>query len=191
MYALSAAFEPAREDPRRFQVYRLNHGRRKTTTGEAWYGLGFGLVLGFQDNWTKHVCSIFSTRKTAPSPGDHVFQQTTAIYKLGRAIIRAHAKTEFHEDCNKSVTFGEITSNSAQNLSSNVHEDCTINVTFSVQTAPRPVGHVFQLFKLGRNKCSNQLHEDRAINVASRLLTKKILSVDVTHHSHDSHHMGD
>ncbi|KAH3721509.1 hypothetical protein DPMN_064438 [Dreissena polymorpha] len=63
------------------------------------------------------------------------------------------------------------------------HGDWTINVTENVnmKNAPPPGGHVFKLtatiFKLvrdiiGRN-CLTKYHDDRTINVASRVLQRK------------------
>ncbi|KAH3854387.1 hypothetical protein DPMN_096928 [Dreissena polymorpha] len=112
----------------------------------------------FHEDWTINVTSRVLTRKTAPSPGGHIFQQTEPIFKpnrnskLSRAIIR-------------------------KNVLNNSHVDLAINVTAIVltrKTAPPLGGHVFQRTGIFSN--SDELSIEIkywTVNVTSRVLTRK------------------
>ncbi|KAH3696598.1 hypothetical protein DPMN_084074 [Dreissena polymorpha] len=120
----------------------------------------------FHDDTTKHVSSRLLTKKTAPSPGGHAFRQTTTIYKLCRAIIRAHALTKFHEDWIKIVTFGEITANIAPDSGSRKPKPLFAGTTARALLTMFLNGT--EPFKLDQDIIATNLikfHEDRIINM--------------------------
>ncbi|KAH3719092.1 hypothetical protein DPMN_061921 [Dreissena polymorpha] len=122
------------------------------------------------DDWAKNVTS----RKNAPPTGSHVFSPIWTIFELVRDINKTNVLTNFHVDWAKIVT----------------------SRVFTRKTAPPTGGHVFQRtgttfelnqhiiktdiltnFELDRDFIGTQLltkfHEDRTINVASRVFTNK------------------
>ncbi|KAH3856753.1 hypothetical protein DPMN_099347 [Dreissena polymorpha] len=119
--------------------------------------IGTNLLTKFHEDWKINAASRVLTRKNATPPGSHVFQPTGIIFELFQDIIGMNLLTKFHEDW-------------------------TINVASRVKNAPPLGSHVFQakvtIFKLiqdiiGTNLLSNKFYEDRKINVASRVLTRK------------------
>ncbi|KAH3797587.1 hypothetical protein DPMN_151170 [Dreissena polymorpha] len=117
------------------------------------------------------VTSRVITRKTAPPPGSHVFQQTRTIFKLIQYI--------FHEDWTINVTSRVLTRFYYTLKPYKFREDWTKNVT-SRETATPPGSHVFQptrtIFELVQDivitNVLTKLHEDWTINVTSRVLTR-------------------
>ncbi|KAH3809929.1 hypothetical protein DPMN_138311 [Dreissena polymorpha] len=101
------------------------------------------LLTIFHQDWTINVASRMLTRKNAPPPGGHVFQPTCIIFELIQDIIGMNLLTK--------------------------------------KNAPPLGSHVFQakvtIFKLIQDNSGTNLlskfHEDRKINVASRVLTRK------------------
>ncbi|KAH3701565.1 hypothetical protein DPMN_076553 [Dreissena polymorpha] len=87
-------------------------GRRKTTTGEAWYGLGlgFGLVLGPKPNpnWT-NVLTKFHEDRTRNA---FTRQRFTTESGLSHFTMRTKINilTKFHKDWMKTVTSTVYTS---------------------------------------------------------------------------------
>ncbi|KAH3773416.1 hypothetical protein DPMN_174777 [Dreissena polymorpha] len=133
--------------------------------------------------------------KCSAYPGSHVFQPTGIIFELVQDIIRMNLLPKFHEDRTINVAsrvknaqpLGSHVFQANTNLLTNFHEDWTINVASRVLTihimknAPPPVGHVYKANKtffeliqdiIGTNLLT-KFHEDRKINVASRVLTRK------------------
>ncbi|KAH3718776.1 hypothetical protein DPMN_061583 [Dreissena polymorpha] len=132
----------------------------------------------FHENWAKNVTSRVLTcfhykhiEKNAPPTGGHVFSPICTNFKLLRDINKTNVLTNFHDDWAKIVTT-------------------------TVKTAPPTGGHVFQrnrtTFELNQHiiktnilttfefdrdfigtKLLNKFHEDRTINVASRVFTNK------------------
>ncbi|KAH3740942.1 hypothetical protein DPMN_047659 [Dreissena polymorpha] len=84
-----------------------------------------------------------------PDPGGNVFQQAETIFELIQDIIKTTVLTKFHEDWTIKATF-----------------ECS-HEKFSA-----PWRKHFRTCR--RYKSSYQFHEDRTINVASRLLTRTI-----------------
>ncbi|KAH3807243.1 hypothetical protein DPMN_135578 [Dreissena polymorpha] len=140
-------------------------------------------------------------KKNTPPPGGHVCKATKTIFKLIQDIIGTNLLTKFHDDRKINVTSRMLTRKNAplpwspyiirMNLLTEFHEDRTINVASRVLTrfyyshirknAPPLGSHVFHakvtIFELiqiiiGKNLLS-KFHEDRKINVASRVLPRK------------------
>ncbi|KAH3812440.1 hypothetical protein DPMN_140872 [Dreissena polymorpha] len=150
------------------------------------------LLTIFHQDWTINVASRV-LRINAPPPGGNVFQPISIIFIL------------FHEDRKINVASRELTRKNAPPLGSHVFQakvtifdliqdiNRKINVASRVLTrknAPPPGGHIFQptgiIFKLVQDIIGMNLltkfHEDRTINVTSRVLTR-------FYHSHISSHI--
>ncbi|KAH3884038.1 hypothetical protein DPMN_008009 [Dreissena polymorpha] len=118
------------------------------------------LLTMFHEDWT--------INEKCPAPGGHVFQASESILLLFHDIIGMNLLTKFHEDWTKNVAsrvknapplgshdfqanltiFEFIQDIVESNLLIKFHEDWTINV-------------------------ASRFHDDRKINVASRVLTRK------------------
>ncbi|KAH3884581.1 hypothetical protein DPMN_008564 [Dreissena polymorpha] len=142
------------------------------------------VLTKFHENWANNVTSRVFTcchyihvpiEKNAPPTGGHVFSPIWTIFELVRDINKTNVLTNFHDDWAKIVT----------------------SRVFSRKTAPPTGGHVFQRtgttfelnqhiiktniltnsFQLDRDSIGTKLltkfHEDRTINVASRVFTNK------------------
>ncbi|KAH3812601.1 hypothetical protein DPMN_141037 [Dreissena polymorpha] len=105
--------------------------------------IGTNLLTKFHEDRKINVASRVLTRKNAGPPGGHVFQPTGIIFELVQDMI-------------------------GLNLLTNFHEDWTIKVAPRVKNVPPLGSHVFQA-----NVTIFEFHEDRKINVASRVLTRK------------------
>ncbi|KAH3693649.1 hypothetical protein DPMN_081088 [Dreissena polymorpha] len=121
----------------------------------------------FHEDRKINVASRMLTRKNAPPPGGHVFQPTDIIFELVQDIIGMNLLIKFHED----LTINVVSRVVAPHRSS--REKCP------------PLGsHVFQanvtIFQLIQDIIETNLltkfHEDRTINVASRELTRQMLT---------------
>ncbi|KAH3702262.1 hypothetical protein DPMN_077273 [Dreissena polymorpha] len=127
-----------------------------------------------------NVTSRVLTRKTAPPPCSHVFQQTRTIFKLIQDIVRKNVLTKFHEDWTINVTSRVLTRFYYTLKPYKFHDDWTKNVT-SRETATPPGSHVFQptrtIFELVQDiiikTVLTKFHEDWTINVTSRVLTRQ------------------
>ncbi|KAH3803185.1 hypothetical protein DPMN_156886 [Dreissena polymorpha] len=112
------------------------------------------------------------SRKNAPPPGSHVFQPTSMIFELVHDIIGMNLNlTKFHED-------RTITGKMPRPIGSHI----SLRPIFSPKKNALPLGsHVFQanvtIFELIQDIIETNLptefHEDRTLNVASRVLTRK------------------
>ncbi|KAH3693969.1 hypothetical protein DPMN_081408 [Dreissena polymorpha] len=137
--------------------------------------IGTHILTKFYEDRKINVTSRVLTRKNAPPPGGHVFQQTGIIFELVHNIIGMNLLTKFHED--RTINVASRVKNvpplgSHTNLLTKIHEDWTINVAsrvFTRKNAPPLGSHVFQANTNLLIKC----HEDWAINVASNVLTRK------------------
>ncbi|KAH3789971.1 hypothetical protein DPMN_168163 [Dreissena polymorpha] len=135
------------------------------------------LLTKFHEDWTKNVASRV---KNAPPLGSHVFQAKVTIFKLIQDIIGTNLLTKFHEDRKINVASRVLTRKNAPPPGGHFYEDQTINVA-SRENAPPLGSHVFQanvtIFELIQDIIKTNLltkfHEDRKINVASRVLTRK------------------
>ncbi|KAH3875515.1 hypothetical protein DPMN_038783 [Dreissena polymorpha] len=139
------------------------------------------VLTNFHDDWAKIVTSRVLTRENchyihikinAPPTGGHVFSPIWTIFELVRDINKTNVLTNFYDDWCKNW-----------------------------KTAPPTGGHVFQRtgttfelnqhiiwsniltdFELDRDfigtKLLTKLHEDRTINVASRVFTNQMWTTD-------------
>ncbi|KAH3834454.1 hypothetical protein DPMN_107780 [Dreissena polymorpha] len=123
----------------------------------------------FHEDQKINVASRVLTRKNALQPGGHVFQPTGIIFELFQDIIGMNLLTKFHEDQTINVASRVLTRFYYSQIRKNA----------------RPLGsHVFQanvtIFKLIQDIIETNLltkfHEDWTINVASRLLTRQMLT---------------
>ncbi|KAH3881192.1 hypothetical protein DPMN_005115 [Dreissena polymorpha] len=139
-------------------------------------------------------------QKNAPHLGSHFFQANLIIFELIQDIIGTNLLTKFHDDRQINVTSRVLTRKIApplwwpyiigMNLLTEFHEHRTINVASRVLTrfyyslirknAPPLGGHVIQanvtILELIQDISQTNLtifHQDRTINVASRVLTRK------------------
>ncbi|KAH3865983.1 hypothetical protein DPMN_029031 [Dreissena polymorpha] len=120
-------------------------------------------------NWTKNVTSrVFTSfhylhiEKTAPHPGGHVFPPIWTIFEL------------FHDDWAKIVTSRVFTRNTAPPPGGHLHENLASNVTSTV----------FTIRGINRTNVLTKFHEDRTINVASRVFTRQNVD-DARRTTHD------
>ncbi|KAH3887637.1 hypothetical protein DPMN_011655 [Dreissena polymorpha] len=120
----------------------------------------------FHEDRKINVASRVLTRKNALPPGGHVFQPTGIIFELFQDIIGMNLLTKFHEDWTINVASRVLTRFYYSHIRKN---------------APPLGSHVFQakvtIFDLiqdiiGKNRLS-KFHNDRKINVDSRVLTRK------------------
>ncbi|KAH3884582.1 hypothetical protein DPMN_008565 [Dreissena polymorpha] len=124
---------------------------------------GTNLLSKFHEDRKINVASRVLTRKNAPPPGGHVFQPTGIIFELFQDIIGMNLLIKFYK----------------------FYEEQTINVASRVKNAPPLGSHVFQanvtLFELIQDIIETNLltkfHEDWTINVASRELTRQMLTL--------------
>ncbi|KAH3813018.1 hypothetical protein DPMN_141466 [Dreissena polymorpha] len=131
------------------------------------------VLTKFHENWAKNVTSRVFTcfhyihiEKYAPPTGGHVFSPIWTIFELVRHINNTNVLINFHGDWAKIVTIRVLT----RFLYSHIWK-----------TSPPAGGHALNVtstvFKLDRDFIGTNLltkfHEDRTINVASRVFTNK------------------
>ncbi|KAH3705417.1 hypothetical protein DPMN_080488 [Dreissena polymorpha] len=143
------------------------------------------VLTNFHDDWGKIVTSRVFTRKTAPPPlppGSHDIQLTGA--ELNSHIKETNVLTKFHENWAKNVT-SECSHKNAPPTGGHVFspiwtilelDDWAKIVTSRVFTRKTacPLAAIFELDRdiIGTNRLT-KFHEDRTINVASRVFTNK------------------
>ncbi|KAH3691315.1 hypothetical protein DPMN_192366 [Dreissena polymorpha] len=117
--------------------------------------IGINLLTKFHEDWTMNVASRV---KNAPPLGSHVFQAKVTISTLTQDIIKTTLLRKFHDDRNINGTSRVLTKKNAPPL---FHDDRR-----KMKIAPPP----FELFQniIGMNLLT-EFHEDRTINVASRV----------------------
>ncbi|KAH3742391.1 hypothetical protein DPMN_049133 [Dreissena polymorpha] len=123
----------------------------------------------FHEDWKINVTSRVLTRKNAPPLGAHVFQPTGIIFELIQDIIGMNLLTKFYEDQTINVASRVLTRFYYSHIRKN---------------APPLGSHVFQanvtIFELIQDIIATNLltkfHEDWTINVASRELTRQMLT---------------
>ncbi|KAH3869521.1 hypothetical protein DPMN_032690 [Dreissena polymorpha] len=122
-----------------------------------------------QDISGTNLLSKVLTRKNAPPPGSHVFQPTGIIFELIQDIIGINRLTKFYEDQTINVASRVLTRFYYSHIRKNA----------------QPLGsHGFQanvtIFELIQDIIETNLlikfHEDWTINVASRELTRQMLT---------------
>ncbi|KAH3846233.1 hypothetical protein DPMN_088532 [Dreissena polymorpha] len=124
------------------------------------------LLTKFHEDLTINVASRVLTRKNAPPPGGHVCQPTGIIFELVQDIIGLNLLIKFHDDWTINVASRVLTRFYYSHIRKNAS----------------PFGsHIFQskvtIFELIQDIIGTNLltkfHEDRKINVASRVLKRK------------------
>ncbi|KAH3772319.1 hypothetical protein DPMN_173657 [Dreissena polymorpha] len=140
-------------------------------------GSNTNLLTKFHEDWTINV--VF--REKCPTPGGNVCEATKTIFELIQDIIRTNLLTKFHDDRKINVTSRVLKLQPyKEKCPAPMVAISTINVA-SREKCPPLSSHVFQekvtIFKLIQDIIGTNLlgkfHEDRKINVASRVLTRK------------------
>ncbi|KAH3713005.1 hypothetical protein DPMN_072768 [Dreissena polymorpha] len=123
------------------------------------------------------------TARITPPPGGHAFLPIQTIFELNRRIWKTNVQTNFHEDFTKNVTsrvfrcFHYIhIEKTAPPPGGHFHDDWA-NICHIRNTAPPPG-------IIGTNVLT-KFHEDRTINVASRVFTRQMLTTDAQRTAHD------
>ncbi|KAH3848976.1 hypothetical protein DPMN_091361 [Dreissena polymorpha] len=120
--------------------------KNATPVGGHVFQANTNLLTIFHQDWTINVASRVLTRKNAPPPGGHVFQPTGIIFELVQDIIGMNL----------------LTKKNAPPLGSHVFQ---ANVT------------IFELIQdIIKTNLLTKFHEDWTINVASRELTRQMLT---------------
>ncbi|KAH3838567.1 hypothetical protein DPMN_111975 [Dreissena polymorpha] len=149
--------------------------------------IGMNLLTEFHEDPTINVASRV---KNAPPLGGHVIQSNVTIFELIQDIIKTNLLTKFHQDWTINVASRVLTRKNALPPGGHVFQPTSIifelvqdiiGMNLLTKKNALPLGsHVFQakvtIFELikdisGTNLLS-KFHEDRKINVASRLLTR-------------------
>ncbi|KAH3877183.1 hypothetical protein DPMN_001042 [Dreissena polymorpha] len=141
--------------------------------------------------WWPHIIGMnLLTEKNAPPLGSHVFQAKVTIFELIQDIIKTNLLTIFHQDWTIKVASRVLTRKNAPPPGGHVFQP--IGIIFELvqdiirmnlltkKNAPSLGSHVFQakvtIFELIKDisgtNCLSKFHEDRKINVASRVLTR-------------------
>ncbi|KAH3729567.1 hypothetical protein DPMN_055538 [Dreissena polymorpha] len=131
--------------------------------------IGVNLQTMFRDYWKINVASRVLTRKNSMPPGGHVFKPSGFIFGFIQDIIGINLLTKFYEDWTINVASRVLTRFYYSHIKKN---------------APPLGSHVFQakvtIFKLIQDIFETNLltkfHEDWTINVASRVLTRQMLT---------------
>ncbi|KAH3862468.1 hypothetical protein DPMN_025435 [Dreissena polymorpha] len=150
--------------------------------------IGTNLLTKFHGDRTINGDSIV---KNAPTPGGHVFQQTGTIFILVQDMIGTNLLTKFHDDRTKNVASRKKCPTPGGHVCQptgiifELVQDMMGRIFFLTRkNAPPPGSHVFQttatIFKHVQDIIETNLltkfHEDRTINVTSRVLTRQMLT---------------
>ncbi|KAH3712084.1 hypothetical protein DPMN_071763 [Dreissena polymorpha] len=108
----------------------------------------------FHDDWTKNVTSRV-----------HVIQLTGTIFQLNSRIKKTNVLNKFHENWRKFLPTGGHVFSPIWTIFELLHEDWALNVTSTVFELDRDIIGTYLLTKF---------HEDRTINVASRVFTNNV-----------------
>ncbi|KAH3822585.1 hypothetical protein DPMN_124369 [Dreissena polymorpha] len=130
--------------------------------------IGTNLLTKFHED---RKISVASIEKNALPPGSHVFQPTDIIFELIQDIIGINLLTKFHEDQTINVASRVLTRFYYSHIRKN---------------APTLGSHVFQanvtnfefIQDIIETNLLTKFHEDWTINVASRVLTRQMLTPD-------------
>ncbi|KAH3749854.1 hypothetical protein DPMN_184369 [Dreissena polymorpha] len=137
----------------------------------------------FHEDWTINVASRV---KNAPPLGSHVFQAKVTIFELIQDIIGINRLSMFHEDRKINVASRVLTSKNAPAPGGHVFQPTGIifELVQDIIGMNLLTNHVFQanapIFELIQDIIETNLltkfHEDWTINVASKELTRQILT---------------
>ncbi|KAH3829023.1 hypothetical protein DPMN_131011 [Dreissena polymorpha] len=139
------------------------------------------VLTKFHENWAKNVTSRVFTcfhyihiEKNAPPTGGQVFSPIWTIFNLVRDINKTNVLTNFHDDWAKIVTSRVFTRKTAQPTGGHVFQQT--GTTFELNQHIIKA-NILTNFELDSNiigtKLLTKFHEDRTINVASRVFTNK------------------
>ncbi|KAH3805216.1 hypothetical protein DPMN_133513 [Dreissena polymorpha] len=154
--------------------------------------IGTNRLTKFCDDRTINVTSRVLIKKNASLPGGHVFKTTKTIFKLIQYIIETNLLTKFHEHREINVASRVLTRKNAPPPGGHVFQPTgiiffthrSINVASREKNAPPLGNHVFQanitIFDLIQDIIAtnhlSKFHEDWGKNVASRVLTRQMLT---------------
>ncbi|KAH3892670.1 hypothetical protein DPMN_016793 [Dreissena polymorpha] len=152
----------------------------------------------FQQTRTIFIHIQIHIRKNAPLPGGHVFQATGTIFQLVQDVIGTNLLTKFYDDRTINMASrvltkknntppwrpyiigtNRLTKKNAPPPGFNKYKEVKLQLLEQKNALP-PGGHVFKatetIFELIQDIIGTNLltkfHEDRKINVASRVLTR-------------------
>ncbi|KAH3747454.1 hypothetical protein DPMN_181881 [Dreissena polymorpha] len=138
--------------------------------------IGMNLLTEFHGDRTINVASRV---KNAPTLGGHVIQANVIIFELIQDIIKTNLLTIFHQDWTINVASRVLTRKNAPPPCGHVFQPTgiifelvqdIIGMNLLTKKNIPPLGsHVFQ----AKTNLLSKFHEDRKINVASRVLTTK------------------
>ncbi|KAH3865136.1 hypothetical protein DPMN_028175 [Dreissena polymorpha] len=147
------------------------------------------VLTKFHEHWAKNVTSRVLTcfhyihiEKNAPPTGGRVFSPIWTIFKLVREINKTNVLTNFHDDWAKIVTSRVFTRKTAPPTGGHVFERTGITFELNQHIIKTNIYYTFFLFVLTffkidqdfiGTKLLTKFHEDRTINVASRVFTNK------------------
>ncbi|KAH3857390.1 hypothetical protein DPMN_099997 [Dreissena polymorpha] len=127
--------------------------------------------------------------ENVPYLGSHVFQAIVTIFEVTQDIIEINLLTKFHEEYTINVDSRVLTmfyySHKTKNApTSGGHVFQPTGIIFELQNAPPLCSHVFQanvtIFEviqdIIKTNLQTKVHEDWTINVASRMLTRQMLT---------------
>ncbi|KAH3740722.1 hypothetical protein DPMN_047432 [Dreissena polymorpha] len=123
------------------------------------------VLTKFHQNWANNVTSRIS-HKNAPPTGGHVLSPIWTFFQLVRHINKTNVLINFHVFKRKTVppTGGHVFQQTGTTFELNQHINWALHVTSIVFELDRDI--------IGLNLLT-KFHEDRTINVASRVFTNK------------------
>ncbi|KAH3793292.1 hypothetical protein DPMN_146799 [Dreissena polymorpha] len=155
--------------------------------------IGINLLTKFHEDRTVNVASRVLTRfyyshirQNAPPIGSQFFQANIIIFVLIQYIIETNLLTKFHEDwtINVASRVNKMYQQTDQQTDQQTGQTQYVPHYYSGghKNAPPTGGHVFKatktIFELSQDITGTNLltkfHDDRKINVTSRVLTRKI-----------------
>ncbi|KAH3817480.1 hypothetical protein DPMN_119016 [Dreissena polymorpha] len=119
----------------------------------------------FYEDRKINVASRVLTRKNTPPSGNHVFQANVSIFELIQDIIKTNLLTKYHEDWTINVASRELTRQMLNAHDGRRTTDKRRSQKLTMSTLCSDI--------IGTNLLT-KFYEDRKINVASSVLTRKI-----------------
>ncbi|KAH3868052.1 hypothetical protein DPMN_031188 [Dreissena polymorpha] len=136
--------------------------------------IGTNLLSKFHEDRKINAASRVLTRKKAPPPCGHVFQPTRISFELVQDIIEMNLLTKFHEDQTINVASRVLT------------RFCYSHIKPYKEKCPAPWQPCFSSKRYHfRTHLLTKFHEDWTINVASRELTRQMLTTHTARRTTD------
>ncbi|KAH3830753.1 hypothetical protein DPMN_104005 [Dreissena polymorpha] len=179
-------------------IFEVISGGSKQGVNKLISSDGYTFTAKIHEDRKINVASRVLTRKNAPPPGSHVVQPTGILFSIGAMNLL----TKFHEDRTVNVASRVLTRFYYSHIRKNapplgshffqaniiifdlIQDIIETNLLTNVnkEKCPAPGGHVFKatktIFELIQDIFGTNLltkfHDDRNINVTSRVLTRKI-----------------